>query len=76
MSSELFNKNAHLYLGISRLEFSRRVRDGLIDCEILKSQIEQNSNELQLDSACEILLSSQSIDQIDKFLADHDRALS
>jgi hypothetical protein len=67
MTTEKFKQNAHLYLGITRAEFARRVAAGLINFELLKSQIEQNSLEIGLDSKCEGLPSAQSADQVDKF---------
>lgn len=76
MKSDPFQKIAHLYLGLSRQEFARRVRDGVIDCEILKAQIEQNSYEILADVQCEKMIDSQAVDQIDKFDATRDSSLS
>lgn len=76
MKSDSFLKNAHLYLGLSRQEFARRVREGEIDCEILKAQIEQNSYEMIIETQCEKHLSAQAIDQVDKFAAVGDSSLS
>lgn len=76
MSQDSFQKIAHLYLGLSRQEFARRVRDGLIDCQILKSQIEQNSYELKLETRCEKLLILEDVDQVDKFALPSEPSLS
>ena len=60
-----FRNVAHLYLGITRMEFNRRLASGSIDFQILKSQIEQNSLETKLAAACEIKMIQT--EQIDKF---------
>lgn len=67
MTPDQFKQNGHLYLGISRSEFARRLATGKIDFQILKSQIEQNSLETELDSICEIKLKQRSAEQLDKF---------
>ena len=69
---ENFKKNAHLYFGLSKQEFARRLSLGLIDLELLKSQVEQNALEIELDKHCEIHLQKNSIEQVDKndFLED------
>ncbi|MBY0452168.1 MAG: hypothetical protein K2P92_03965 [Bdellovibrionaceae bacterium] len=76
MSNDPFQKIAHLYLGLSRQEFARRVRDGLIDCQILKSQIEQNSYEMTMETRCEKLLILEDVDQVDKFAVANEPSLS
>jgi hypothetical protein len=69
---EEFKQNAHLFLGLTRKEFERRLQQGLIDCELLKSQIEQNAHELELETTCEKYLSKNAVDQIDIFEAASD----
>lgn len=76
MSTDPFQKIAHLYLGLSRQEFARRVREGLIDCQILKSQIEQNSYEMTIETKCEKMISAHDVDQVDKFAAANEPSLS
>ena len=73
MKSDQFSKIAHLYLGLSRQEFARRVKSGLIDCEILKAQIEQNSQELSREVRCEQFMFNHSVDQVDKFSDQVDK---
>ncbi len=72
MDLEEFKQNAHLYLGISRKEFARRAASGQIDFQLLKSQIEQNSLDTELEVRCEGLRAQNSIEQVDKndFLKD------
>lgn len=70
-----FKRNAHLFLGLTRKEFDRRLRAGLIDCELLKSQMEQNALELELESKCEKLLATKAVDQLDKYQSMTDAEL-
>ena len=65
--ADKFRNVAHLYLGITRMEFNRRLASGSIDFQILKSQIEQNSLETKLAAACENKMIQKSTEQIDKF---------
>lgn len=67
MNDQQFIQNAHFYLGLTRKEFSRRLQSGLVDISILKSQIEQNSRELKLDVMCELKITQNSLEQVDKF---------
>jgi len=67
MTLDQFKQNGHLYLGISRREFARRLANGQADFHILKSQIELNSLETELDCICEIKLKQESAEQLDKF---------
>jgi hypothetical protein len=67
MTSEKFKQNAHLYLGITRKEFARRLESGKIDFQILKSEIELRTLETELESLCEVALKQKSADQLDKF---------
>jgi len=67
MTPDQFKRNGHLYLGISRHEFARRLANGQADLHILKSQIELNSLETELDCICEIKLKQESAEQLDKF---------
>lgn len=70
MAAEKFIENAHLFLGITREEFRRRVNAGEIDLEILKNQIDHNSQEMRLEALCEKWLDMRSLEQIDKFSAE------
>jgi hypothetical protein len=76
MTSDKFKKNAHLYLGITRGEFARRLAAGKIDFQILKSEIEQRSLELELETICEVALKQKSAEQLDKFDYLDDSSLS
>ncbi len=67
MSDQKFLQNAHFYLGVSRKEFARRLHSGKVDLRVLKSQIEQNSRELELDVLCELKITQNSLEQADKF---------
>ena len=67
MSDQQFIQNAHFYLGLSRKEFSRRLQSGLVDISVLKSQLEQNSRELELDVLSELRITQNSLEQVDKF---------
>ena len=67
MKTEVFTQNAHLFLGLTRKELSRRISLGQINFEILKSQIEQNSRETELETICERYLTDKSVDQVDKY---------
>lgn len=66
MDLEQFRQNAHLYFGITKKEFARRLSLGLIDLELLKLQVEQNSLDRELECRCEIHLQKNSIEQVDK----------
>lgn len=76
MTLDQFKQNGHLYFGISRREFARRLATGQVDFHILKSQIELNSLEIELDSICEVKLKQESADQLDKFKLLDDSILS
>ena len=69
---EDFKQKAHLFLGLTRKEFERRLQQGLIDCELLKSQIEQSAHELELETTCEKYLAKNAVDQMDIFEAASD----
>lgn len=69
---EDFKQNAHFFLGLTRKEFERRLQLGLIDCELLKSQIEQSAHQLELETICEKYLSKNAVDQMDIFDAASD----
>lgn len=71
MNQDNFMKTAHLLLGLTRQELERRIRSGQVDPLILKSQIEQSSHELKLESRCENMIELNSLDQADK-LADFE----
>ena len=75
MNRDQLRENAHLFLGISRSEFLRRLQTGVIDFEILKAQIELRTLETELESACEQSLAAQSAEQVDKFEILKDSAL-
>lgn len=67
MNSDNFMQTAHLLLGLSRQELQRRVSSGKIDPQILKAQIDQNSQELKLETGCEKWIELNSLAQADKF---------
>lgn len=67
MNTENFMQTAHLFLGLTRREFERRMSCGQIDPQILKAQIEQHAAEIQLEAICEKWIDTRSLDQIDKF---------
>lgn len=66
MNSDNFIKIAHLHLGISRQELQRRLNSGQVDLQILKAQINQNSQETKLEALCEKWIDLQALDQFDK----------
>ncbi|AGH94935.1 hypothetical protein [Pseudobdellovibrio exovorus] len=65
MNSNDFLKSAHLLLGITKEELNRRLQSGVLDPQILKAQIEQNSHETQREALCEKWIAMQSLEQID-----------
>jgi hypothetical protein len=67
MSDQKFLQNAHYYLGVTRKEFTRRLQAGQVDLRVLKSQIEQNSRDLELEVLCELRMTQNSLEQVDKF---------
>ena len=67
MDTETFMKTAHLLLGLTRHEFERRMNSGLIDPQILMAQMEQHSQEMQLEAMCEKWIELRSLEQVDKF---------
>lgn len=67
MNSDNFMQTAHLLLGLSRQEIQRRLSSGQLDPQILKAQIEQNSQELKLEAGCEKWIELNSLEQADKF---------
>lgn len=75
MTNDQFTKNAHFYLGITRKEFSRRLSSGILDIELLRAQVEQNSRELKLEAVCEMKIKLGSLEQVDKFDAGTDSPL-
>ncbi|MEQ1722766.1 MAG: hypothetical protein ABL930_06290 [Pseudobdellovibrio sp.] len=70
MNSDNFMQTAHLLLGLTRKELERRMHCGQIDPQILKAQIEQNSQDTKLDALCEKWMNLRSLEQVDKFSAD------
>lgn len=72
MTSETqdFLQTAHLLLGLTREELKRRIDAGLIDPEILKSQLIQSSEELKREVICENVIELKSLEQIDKFVEE------
>ncbi len=76
MTLDQFKQNGHLYLGLSRREFARRLATGQVDFHILKSQVELNSLVTELDSICEEKLKQESAEQLDKFDYLDDSSLS
>lgn len=69
MNSNDFMQTAHLLLGLTRQELQRRMSSGQIDPQILKAQIEQNSQEMKLEAISEKWMQLKSLDQVDKFYA-------
>ena len=67
MNSDNFMQTAHLLLGLSRQEVQRRVNSGKLDPLLLKAQIDQNSQELKLETRCEKWIELNSLEQADKF---------
>lgn len=65
-SQSQFLQTAHLLLGLTRKEFEKRLSAGLIDPQILKLQLEQNSQETQLSTLCEKWIEMQSLEQVDQ----------
>jgi hypothetical protein len=65
-------KNLHLHMGLTRTELKRRLDLGLIDPQILNSQVHEFSQELKLDALCESWIESHSMEQVDKYLVDTD----
>ena len=69
MANEVLPPYAHLYLGLTRKELARRLQLGLINPEILKSQLDQNVQDLKLEALCEKYIQMQSLEQVDKYSA-------
>ena len=65
-------KNLHLHMGLTRAELKRRLDLGLIDPQVLNSQVHEFSQELKLDALCESWIESHSMEQVDKYLVDTD----
>lgn len=70
MNTESLIQNAHLFLGLSRNEFSRRLENGQIDLQLLRGQIEQFSREIKQEALCEKWIDLQSLEQIDKYTTE------
>lgn len=62
----------HLYIGLSRQEFQRRIENGQIDLQILKNQIDDYESELKLSAVSEIWIESHSAEQVDMFFANSE----
>jgi hypothetical protein len=56
-------KNLHLHLGLTRTELRKRLELGLIDPQILNTQINESSKELKLNALCESWIESHSVEQ-------------
>ncbi len=69
MKMEAQNSKLHLYLGLSRNEFRRRVENGQIDLQILKNQLDDYESELKLVAVSEIWIESHGVEQVDMFFA-------
>lgn len=67
METNAFMQTAHLLLGITREELKRRIASGIVDPEILKSQVEQHSEEVKLEATSEKIIELNSLEQIDIF---------
>jgi hypothetical protein len=65
-------KNLHLHMGLTRTELKRRLDLGLIDPQILNSQVLESAQELKLDALCDSWIESHSVDQVDKHSLDND----
>ena len=65
-------KNLHFHLGLTRTELKKRLELGLIDPEILNSQISETSKELKLNALCESWIESNSMEQVDKYSVTAD----
>ena len=59
-------KNLHLHLGLTRTELKKRLELGLIDPQILNSQVHEFSHELKLNALCESWIEANSMEQVDK----------
>ncbi len=68
-------KNLHLHMGLTRNELKRRLDLGLIDPQVLNSQVHEFSQELKLDALCESWIESHSMEQVDKYLVDTDNSI-
>ncbi len=65
-------KNLHFHLGLTRTELKKRLAMGLIDPQILNSQIAESSKELKLNALCESWIESNSMEQVDKYSVTAD----
>lgn len=66
MDTETF-KFAHLFLGLTKKELSNRIEAGQIDIQLLKTQLDEYSREIKLDSLCEHFFDEECIEQVDKY---------
>lgn len=60
-------KYAHLFLGLTRKELLNRIQAGQIDVQLLKTQLDEYSREIRLDSLCEHFFEEEAVVQVDKF---------
>lgn len=58
---------AHLFLGLTRKELQNRLRLGQVDAQILKTQLDEYSREIKLDSLCDHWFEEDAVEQIDKY---------
>ncbi len=68
-------KNLHLHMGLTRTELKRRLDLGLIDPQVLNSQVHEFSQELKLDALCESWIESHSMEQVDKYSVSTDNSI-
>lgn len=60
-------EHVRLHLGLSKGEFERRLKAGLIDIEAVKNQISEYSADIKMQSLTEIWLEENHTDQVDKY---------
>ncbi len=65
-------KNLHFHLGLTRSELRKRLSMGLIDPQLLTSQISESSKELKLNALCESWIDLNSMEQVDKYSVKAD----
>lgn len=59
-------------MGLTRTELKCRLDLGLIDPQVLNSQVHEFSQELKLDALCESWIESHSMEQVDKHSLNTD----
>ena len=56
-----------MFLGLTKKELSNRIEAGQIDIQLLKTQLDEYSREIKLDSLCEHFFDEECIEQVDKY---------